>query len=151
MTADGIDELRQYVSGLKQSRSGDTRLADSIRRFASKFENATGIHVKVTDHTEGFVGNDRLTSEMFQMAAEALSNVHRHTQARSARVSLSLEGNVIQLQVENDRNQGADRASNSRRHPFLIGRKRSAEEPRCWWRKGEPFCGWRFRCDRPFG
>ena len=108
MTADGIDELRQYVSGLKQSRSGDTRIADSIRRFASKFENATGIHVKITDHTEGFVGNDRLTSEMFQMAAEALSNVHRHTQARSARVSLSLEGNVIQLLVENDRNQGAD-------------------------------------------
>ena len=103
MTADGIDELRQYVSGLKQSRSGDTRLADSIRRFASKFEHATGIHVRVADQTEGFVGNDRLTTDMFQMAAEALSNVHRHTQSRSARVTLSLEGNVIQLQVENER------------------------------------------------
>ena len=99
MTEDGIDELRQYVSGLKQSRSGDTRLADSIRRFASKFEHATGIHVKVTDNTEGFVGNDRLTSEIFQMAAEALSNVHRHTQARSARVALNLDGNVIQLRI----------------------------------------------------
>ena len=109
MTADGIDELRQYVSGLKQSRSGDTRLADSIRRFASKFEHATGIHVKVTDNTEGFVGNDRLTSEIFQMAAEALSNVHRHTQARSARVALNLDANVIQLQVENDRTVGQDR------------------------------------------
>jgi signal transduction histidine kinase len=108
MTSDGIDELRQYVSGLKQSRSGDTRLADSIRRFATKFEHATGIHVKVTDHTEGFVGNDRLTSEMFQMAAEALSNVHRHTQARSARVALNLEGNLIRLQVENDRGKGSD-------------------------------------------
>jgi len=109
MTEDGIDELRQYVSGLKQSRSGDTRLADSIRRFASKFEHATGIHVKVTDNTEGFVGNDLLTSEIFQMAAEALSNVHRHTQARSARVALNLDGNVIQLQVENDRVAGQDR------------------------------------------
>jgi len=108
MTSDGIDELRQYVSGLKQSRSGDTRLADSIRRFATKFEHATGIHVKVVDFTEGFVGNDRLTSEMFQMAAEALSNVHRHTQARSARVALNLEGNVIRLQVENDRSKGSD-------------------------------------------
>jgi signal transduction histidine kinase len=103
MTADGIDELRQYVSGLKQSRSGDTRLADSIRRFASKFENATGIHVKVLDNTEGLAGNDRLTSEMFQMAAEALSNVHRHTQARSALVLLNLAGNTIRLQVENER------------------------------------------------
>jgi signal transduction histidine kinase len=102
MTADGIDELRQYVSGLKESRSGDTRLADSIRRFAAKFENATGIHVKVQDNTEGLAGNDRLTSEMFQMAAEALSNVHRHTEARSARVSLKLDGNMIRLQVENE-------------------------------------------------
>jgi signal transduction histidine kinase len=102
MTSEGIDELRQYVSGLKQSRANGTHLADSIRRFASKFEHATGIHVKVVDATGGFVGNDRLTAEMFQMAAEALSNVHRHTSARSARVVLSLEGNAIRLQVEND-------------------------------------------------
>lgn len=102
MTSEGIDELRQYVSGLKQSRSNGTHLSESIRRFAAKFEQATGIHVKVVDETGGFVGNERLTSEMFQMAAEALSNVHRHTQARSARVFLSLAGNVVRLQVEND-------------------------------------------------
>jgi signal transduction histidine kinase len=40
---------------------------------------------------------------MFQMAAEALSNVHRHTQARSALVLLNLAGNTIRLQVENER------------------------------------------------
>jgi len=102
MTAEGIDELRQYVSGLKQSRSNGAHLAESIRRFASKFEHATGIHVKVIDETGGFVGNERLTSEMFQMAAEALSNVHRHTQARSARVWLSLAGNAVRLQVDNE-------------------------------------------------
>ena len=94
MTADGIDELRQYVSGLKQSRAGIRALQTPFAALLRSSSSATGIHVKVTDHTEGFVGNDRLTSEMFQMAAEALSNVHRHTQARSARVSLNLEGNV---------------------------------------------------------
>jgi signal transduction histidine kinase len=102
MTSEGIDELRQYVSGLKQSRTSGSHLADSIRRFASKFENATGIHVRVIDETEGFVGNGRLTSEIFQMAAEALSNIHRHTHARSARVGLSLAANSVRLQVEND-------------------------------------------------
>ncbi len=102
MTSEGIAELRQYVSGLKQSRANGAHLSESIRRFASKFEHATGIHVKVVDETEGFVGNERLTSEMFQMAAEALSNVHRHTDARSARVCLSLAGNAVRLQVENE-------------------------------------------------
>ena len=102
MTSEGIDELRQYVSGLKQSRTNGTHLADSIGRFAAKFEQATGIHVKVVDETGGFVGNEQLTSEMFQMAAEALSNVHRHTPARSARVCLSLAGSAVCLQVENE-------------------------------------------------
>ena len=32
-------------------------------------------------------------------------------------------------------------------HPFLIAQKRSVEEPRCCWRKGEPFCVWRFPCN----
>ena len=104
MTADGIDELRQYVTGLRQSRNGDTRLADSIRRFASKFDQVTGIHVTVTDNTGDFVGNERLTSEVFQMAAEALSNVHRHTDARSASVTLNMDRGSIVLQVENERN-----------------------------------------------
>jgi signal transduction histidine kinase len=103
MTAEGIDELRQYVSGLKQSRNGDSRLSESIRRFASKFDQATGIHVTVSDNTGDFIGNERLTSEVFQMAAEALSNVHRHTDARSACVSLSLGAGSIVLQVENER------------------------------------------------
>jgi signal transduction histidine kinase len=103
MTADGIDELRQYVTGLKQSKSGDVRLSDSIRRFASKFDQVTGIHATVTDNTGNFVGNERLTSEVFQMAAEALSNVHRHTDARSAAVTLNLGRGAIQLEVENER------------------------------------------------
>jgi signal transduction histidine kinase len=104
MTAEGIDELRQYVTGLRKSRNGDARLSESIRRFASKFDQVTGIHVTVTDNTGDFVGNDRLTSEMFQMAAEALSNVHRHTDARSAAITLNLGSGSIQLEVENERN-----------------------------------------------
>jgi hypothetical protein len=30
----------------------------SIRRFASKFDQVTGIHVTVTDNTGDFVGNE---------------------------------------------------------------------------------------------
>jgi signal transduction histidine kinase len=38
------------------------------------------------------------------MAAEALSNVHRHTDARSASVTLNMDRGSIVLQVENERN-----------------------------------------------
>ena len=88
MTSEGINELREYVYGLKQTPANATRLEDSIRRFAGKFEGATGIRVEVAGGNEGFAANDRLTAEVFQMTTEALSNIHRHTQARSAQVTL---------------------------------------------------------------
>jgi signal transduction histidine kinase len=102
MTAVGIDELRQYIHGLKHSTPAETRLVDAIRRYATRFENATGIRVDVVNESKEFVCNDRLNAEVFNMTAEALSNVHRHTSARNAKVSLDLEQNNLVLRVENE-------------------------------------------------
>ena len=47
--------------------------------------------------------NDRLTGEIFQMASEALSNVHRHTTATS--VTLTVEGSPdgsVAVRIENE-------------------------------------------------
>jgi signal transduction histidine kinase len=101
MTREGIDELRQCVSGLKHSDAEETTLADSLRRFAERFKSATGIHVEVVDGACGLTMNDRLSAEIFQMATEALSNIHRHTQARSAEIRLNILDNCLELSVEN--------------------------------------------------
>ena len=102
MTSEGIDELRQYIRELKHSAPAETRLVDSIRRFASKFEGATGIQVDVVNDCGELTTNERLNAEVFHMTAEALSNVHRHTSARNARVSLDLTANNLVLCVENE-------------------------------------------------
>jgi len=102
MTREGIDELRKYVGDLKQTHMDPTPLVGSIRRFAGKFESGTGIHVDIIDGVNGLMVNDRLAAEVFQMTAEALSNVHRHTDSRSARVGLALADNSLVLTVEND-------------------------------------------------
>lgn len=102
MTREGIDELRKYVGDLKQTHIDATPLVDSIRRFAGKFEAGTGIRVDMVDGVNGLMVNDRLAAEVFQMTAEALSNIHRHTDSRHARVSLMLVDNNLQLTVEND-------------------------------------------------
>ena len=104
MTRDGIDELRRYVGDLKQTHLEATPLVDSIRRFADQFESGTGIHVEVLDGADGLAINDRLAAEVFQMTAEALSNVHRHTESRSARVRLQVVDSSLELRVENDIN-----------------------------------------------
>src|SRR5688572_17097783 len=102
MTREGIDELRNYVGDLKQTHQEATPLVDSIRRFADKFESATGIHVEILDGAGGLTMNDRLAAEVFQMTAEALSNVHRHTGSRHAKVQLRLLDGSLELRVEND-------------------------------------------------
>jgi len=106
MTTEGINELRGYIYGLKQTPANATRLADSIRRFAGKFEGATGIRVDVAGGNDGLAPNDRLTAEVFQITTEALSNIHRHTHARSAQITLSLDSNNLILQVENESDNG---------------------------------------------
>ena len=102
MTQDGINELRQYVGDLKQTSTTETPLIDSIRRLAKQFEGGTGIRVDITDESCGLSMNDRLAAEIFQMTAEALSNVHRHTRSRTAKVRLVMASNSLELMVEND-------------------------------------------------
>jgi signal transduction histidine kinase len=102
MTEEGIKELREYVGDLKHTSAANTRLIDSIRRFTKTFEGGTGIRVGITDDSGGLKMNDRLAAEIFQMTAEALSNVHRHTRSRTAQVRVALANNSLELTVEND-------------------------------------------------
>src|SRR5947207_12356654 len=102
MTSDVIEEQRQYVNGFKHAHTGDYGLVEAISRFAYKFEAATGIQVEVVDSTKANAFSDRLTAEVFQMTSEALSNVRRHTRARSAQVRLDVNDDILVLQVENE-------------------------------------------------
>ncbi len=105
LTNDGIAELRGYVRGLKSGGEREGTLHESIKRFASKFGTATGIAVDV--EAKGDVRcNDRLGAEVFQMVAEALSNIRRHTQAAHATVELSRANGHLVLRVENEGSPG---------------------------------------------
>ena len=103
MASEGIEELRQYVYGLRSAKATGEVLMDSLLRYAARFEAATGIRITVIDRLGGMDLNGRLAAEIFQMAAEALSNVHRHTSAKSATLSVSAVSNAtVVLRVEND-------------------------------------------------
>jgi len=102
MTKEGVEELREYVNGLKNLPEGELRLSDLIRQFSTKFEDATGIHVNVVSDTCRLTMRDRLSIELFQMTTEALSNIHRHTEARVADVRLSMSDNRVELSIENE-------------------------------------------------
>jgi signal transduction histidine kinase len=102
--ADGeIETLRGYVRALREGEPGARGglLDAGVRRFCRRFSDATGIRVDVT--TEGgVVRNDRLAAEVFQMVAEALSNVRRHTSAGSATVRIRASDTRLEVTVANE-------------------------------------------------
>lgn len=102
LTDNGIADLRGYVQGLKQPGDREGTLVPALRRFALKFSDATGIDIEVA--AEGSLRlSDRLAAETFQIVAEGLSNIRRHTDAPCAAVRLSQPDGHLVVRVENPR------------------------------------------------
>jgi signal transduction histidine kinase len=100
--ADGeIQTLRGYVRDLRNHGGGEpTPLEAALRRFCRRFTESTGIRVEIT--TAGAPVSDRIATEVFQMIAEALSNVRRHTSAARAEVAIEAADGRLRLTVAND-------------------------------------------------
>lgn len=101
MTSIGITDLRQYVGGLKNSNGHGASLISSVQRFTSKFSEATGIEVRIESPIELGV-NDGLAAEAFQMIAEGLSNIRRHTEATRACIRIECDSKNLTLRIENN-------------------------------------------------
>jgi len=106
MTGDGINDLRRYVHGLRDAAESYGDLTSSIRRFASKFTQATNIVVQVRADADIGV-DDRLASEMFQIIVEGLSNIRQHTQSARAFIDMECSDSRLILRIENDGTRGS--------------------------------------------
>jgi len=102
MARDGVEELRQYVYGLRRTTARGDALVDSLLRYAARFEAVTGIHVSIINRLTAANINDRLSGEIFQIAAEALSNIRRHTTATAVTLTIeSIPKGSIAIRIEN--------------------------------------------------
>jgi signal transduction histidine kinase len=98
-----IRTLRGFTRALSDASRGvrGPMLASAVERFCGRFAAATGIRVDL--HVAGDPAlNDRLSAEVFQLVAEALSNVRRHTSATSADVRIDVADGALRIAVEND-------------------------------------------------
>lgn len=105
MTADGISDLRSYVHGLREL-GGENNLMAAIRRFADKFSQATNIVVQVRTDAD-IQMSDRISTEVFQMVVEGLSNIRRHTQSQRGFIGLEYDNRQLILRIENDGARGS--------------------------------------------
>jgi signal transduction histidine kinase len=105
LTSSGIAELRRYVGELKDSGEHDGGLVSAVQRFGRKFTEATRIVVCVEAATAIPV-SDRLAAEVFQMVAEGLSNIRRHTSSAWATIRLACHNDSLILRLENANPEG---------------------------------------------
>jgi len=106
LTSAGIADLRHYMGELREKGTPENGLLPAgllpaVQRFARKFAEATGISVHVEAKTALPV-HDRLAAEVFQMVAEGLSNVRRHTRSAQAIVTLACQHDQLCLSIAND-------------------------------------------------
>ena len=99
---DGVKSVRAICSGLRPGVLDDLGLAAAIEWQANEFASRNGVRCEVSVppidlHLDG----DRATAA-FRIFQECLTNVIRHAQAKSVRVSLCQEEENILLVVEDD-------------------------------------------------
>jgi signal transduction histidine kinase len=105
-----ISNVRTYIRGLNDGGGYRDSLLPSVHRFTEKFTAVTGIAVQIEAPDEIQI-DDRVAGEVFQMIAEGLSNIRRHTQAKRATIGLARANGTLTLRITNDGACGAAPAS----------------------------------------
>jgi len=102
-----IRDLRNYIFGLRPGILADRQLDEALRHLGEEFQQKTGV-ITVVD-IDPTVASE-LTSaaaDILQLTREALSNVGRHAEAATCRVSLYRSDDRLMIEVDDD-GQGFD-------------------------------------------
>ena len=92
-----IRDLRNYIFGLRPGILADRQLDQALRELGAEFEQRSGV-VTVVDIDAGIAAElASIASDVVQVTREALSNVGRHAEATTCRVSLrrGVEGAIL--------------------------------------------------------
>lgn len=109
---EAIRSTRRIASELRPSTLDDLGLAAAIEWQAQEFEARSGVQCRVTLPTETLVLNRELSTAVFRIFQESLTNVLRHANASRVEVQLSKGAEVLTLKVD-DNGIGFDATSDA--------------------------------------
>jgi signal transduction histidine kinase len=97
-----IRDLRNYIFGLRPGILADRQLEQALDDLAREFEEKSSV-ITVTD-IDGTVAAELAprAADLVQLTREALSNVGKHAQATTCRVSLHRDGDQAVLEIDDD-------------------------------------------------
>jgi signal transduction histidine kinase len=105
-----IRDLRNYIFGLEPGVLADRQLGEALEEMVEEFQHRTGVVAvaEIDPDAAAALGAD--AADILQLAREALSNVGRHANATTCRVSLHQEDGAVWLEVDDD-GRGFDTAA----------------------------------------
>lgn len=112
MTGMTIRDLRGYAETLKEKTAmpGEFLVA-AVKRQTERLGRFYGINVEVKSNISSQL-KGRIAAEAFQIISEGLSNVLRHSAAKSAFVSILCENSSLLLKIGNETQDGASSSEN---------------------------------------
>ena len=98
-----IRDLRNYIFGLRPGILADRQLDEAIRKLCTDFEERTGV-VTVASLDDGAAAELASSAgDVILLVRETLSNIERHADATTCRVSLRRAvGGGIELEIDDD-------------------------------------------------
>jgi signal transduction histidine kinase len=97
-----IKDLRSYIFGLRPDILAGGRLDDALRQLVAEFEERSGVVAVADVDARAAVMLAGRATDVVQLAREALSNVGRHADATTVRLSLLAEDTGPVLIVDDD-------------------------------------------------
>jgi two-component system sensor histidine kinase UhpB len=120
-----IVSLRRISEDLRPAMLDSLGLAAAVEHHVGQFSQRTGIPCQFTKDREEFDLNSDLSTTVFRVVQEALTNVARHASASEASVQLSQAEDGISLNIS-DNGRGFSGASDKKTFGLLGMRERIA-------------------------
>lgn len=102
LTANALDAVRRMAVDLRPAALDDLGLAPALRSYTEKFSRDWPIGVTFSDEGLRRRVPPAVELVLYRVVQEALSNVLKHSYARSASVSLVRKDNIVTARVEDD-------------------------------------------------
>ena len=95
-----IGDMRDFAQRFRSGRQEEPELLIALRRQLHQVESFYGLDVLLEVHADRVI-NDRMAAEVFQIVTEGISNICKHTRARTAGVVVEDEGGVLAIDIFN--------------------------------------------------
>ncbi len=104
----GLDTLNQAVLAVQRIMRNlrppalDAGIVAALEFLVAQFASRTGIDAQLTSNREQVAVSEQVAMAVYRVAQESLTNVAKHAQARSARLDLVVQDDILSLEISDD-------------------------------------------------